>query len=325
MYLWTFICNYPFFDLQFYTSISHQKLKTPVVSIGIFDGVHSGHASIMKRVVDKAAAMEGEPVIVSFWPHPRMVLGNTSQELKYLTTLQEKRTLIEQQGIQHFFVIPFTYEFSRIPACEFVKEYLVERLGMRHLVFGFNHHFGKNREGNYGNLRECAELYGFSIEQMNPVFSGEEQVSSSLIRDCLGKGTIEAANRLLGYPYFLEGKIVGGKQIGRILGFPTANISLGDPHKLVPVTGVYAVEVVISKEVFSGMMNIGFRPTLDRTGEGKTMEVHILNFEENVYNHDIQIRFVSRLRDEQHFNSMDELKSQLILDRERTLEILSNK
>jgi riboflavin kinase / FMN adenylyltransferase len=279
----------------------------------------------MKGVVDKAEAFGGESVIVSFWPHPRMVLDKAAQNLQYLTTLQEKRTLIEQQGIQHFFVIPFTYEFSRIPACEFVKEYLVERLGMRHLVFGFNHHFGKNREGNYENLRDCAERYGFSIEQIPPVYSGNDQVSSSLIREYLGKGMVEEANRLLGYPYFLEGKIVGGKQIGRIMGFPTANISPGDPHKLVPATGVYAVEVVISKEVFFGMMNIGFRPTLDRTGEGKTLEVHILNFEENVYNHDIQIRFVNRLRDEQNFNSMDELKSQLILDKARTLEILSNK
>lgn len=202
---------------------------------------------------------------------------------------------------------------------------MVETIGIKHLVFGFNHHFGRNREGSFENLRSCAGLYGFSIEQLNPVMVNNTQVSSSIIRDFLLNGKIEQANELLGYSYFIEGKIVGGKQIGRVIGFPTANISVEDSHKLIPADGVYAVEVLIWGNKYAGMMNIGFRPTINHTREGKSLEVHIMDFEENVYNHDIQIRFVKKLRDERQFDNLEELKKQLEIDKAGVLKILGNK
>ncbi len=298
------------------------KLKNPVVSIGIFDGVHLGHAAILGKVKSVAQKINGESVIVTFWPHPRVVLGKESVQLKFLSTLHEKQILLEKHDINHLLIIPFTYEFSRIPACEFVKSYLVDTIELKNLIFGFNHHFGRNREGNFENLKECAGRYGFSIEQLSPVLVNEYQVSSSLIRDYIIAGEIQKANKLLGYNYFIEGKIVGGKQIGRVIGFPTANIYVDDSHKLIPADGVYAVEVLIFETIYAGMMNIGFRPTINHQGEGKSLEVHIMNFEGNVYNHEIQIRFVSKLRDEKRFANLEELKKQLEADRLSVLRIL---
>lgn len=301
------------------------RLKNPVVSIGIFDGVHLGHTSILETVKARAAEIGGESVIVTFWPHPRIVLGKDTGQLKFLSTLHEKQLLLEKHGIDHLLIIPFTWEFSRLPACEFVKTQMVETIGIKHLVFGFNHHFGRNREGSFENLRDCAGLYGFSIEQLKPLIVNNTQVSSSVIRDFLFAGDIEKANELLGYLYFVEGKIIGGKQIGRAIGFPTANISVEDSHKLIPADGVYAVEVLIWGNKYAGMMNIGYRPTINHTGEGKSLEVHIMNFEENVYNHDIQIRFVKKLRNEKQFDSLDDLKRQLEIDKAGVLKILGNK
>lgn len=296
-----------------------------MVSIGIFDGVHMGHSTILERVKERSEELDGESVIVTFWPHPRIVLGEDKGELKFLSTLHEKQLLLEKQGIDHLLIIPFTYEFSRIPACDFVKNYLAETIGMKHLVFGFNHHFGRNREGSYENLKDCAQIYGFSIEQLSPVLINNFQASSSAIREFLLAGEVEKANELLGYQYFIEGKIIGGKQIGRVIGFPTANISVEDPHKLIPADGVYAVEVLIREQKFPGMMNIGFRPTINHQGEGKSLEVHIMDFEGNVYNHDIHIRFVKKLRNEKHFSGLEDLKMQLKADKAAVLEIFGNK
>jgi riboflavin kinase/FMN adenylyltransferase len=296
-----------------------------VVSIGIFDGVHLGHSSILERVRERSEELGGESVIVTFWPHPRIVLGKDTGELKFLSTLHEKQLLLEKQGIDHLLIIPFTYEFSRIAACDFVKNYLAKTIGMKHLVFGFNHHFGRNREGSYENLKDCAQKYGFSIEQISPVLVNNSQVSSSAIREFLLAGDVEKANELLGYRYFIEGNILGGKQIGRVIGYPTANISVEDPHKLIPADGVYAVEVLIWEQKFPGMMNIGFRPTINHQGEGKSLEVHIMDFEGNVYNHDIHIRFVKKLRNEKHFSGLEDLKMQLKADKAAVLEIFGNK
>lgn len=311
--------------MRIHSSKISGKLNNPVVSIGIFDGVHSGHSHILQRVRERALELEGESVIVTFWPHPRIVLGKETIDLKFLSTLHEKQLLLEKQQVDHLLIIPFTYEFSRIPACDFVKNYLAETIGMKHLVFGFNHHFGRNREGNYENLKDCAEKYGFTIEQLSPVLVNNFQVSSSAIREFLMAGEVEKANELLGYPYFIEGKIIGGKQIGRVIGFPTANIAVEDTHKLIPADGVYAVEVIIWEQKFAGMMNIGFRPTINHSGEGKSMEVHIMDFEGNVYNHDIHIRFVKKLRDEMHFSGLEELKKQLKADKAAVRQIFGNK
>jgi riboflavin kinase / FMN adenylyltransferase len=292
-----------------------------VISIGIFDGVHKGHAAIFGKVRQRAAELGGESVIVTFWPHPRIVLSQESSQMKFLSTIDEKKKLIGNHDIDHLIILEFTREFSRLQACRFVKEYLVDGVGLKHLVFGYDHHFGHKREGNFENLKGCASLYNFSLEQLEPVMEGEHRISSSAIREALLKGNVRLAGDLLSYPYILEGKIVGGKQVGRIIGFPTANIEVIDNHKLVPADGVYAVEVLMGRRVYKGMMNIGFRPTISH-GNDKTMETHIIDFEGDIYNQNIIIRFIERIRDEKQFASLDQLKEQIASDKAVALQIL---
>lgn len=301
-----------------------QRIRNPVISIGVFDGVHRGHAAIFARVRGRAKELGGESVIVTFWPHPRLVLGHNSDELKYLTTLDEKKLLISRHGIDHLIVLTFTREFAKLPPCNFVKQYLVDRAGLRHLVFGFDHHFGHNREGNFENLKSCAVNHGFSIEQMEPVVEGNCRISSSAIREYISLGNVRHAAHLLSYPYSLQGRIVGGKQVGRSMGYPTANLDPEDEHKLVPADGVYAVRVRIGRQDFMGMMNIGFRPTVDKRQGDKSLEVHIMDFEGDVYNHKIGISFIGRIRDEMQFGSLDQLKEQLARDKLRAIQILSS-
>jgi riboflavin kinase / FMN adenylyltransferase len=308
--------------LKIHTGKILQRLRNPVISIGIFDGVHKGHAAIFNRVRQRAAELDGESVIVTFWPHPRLVLGSDTSQLKFLTTMDEKRMLIEKHEIDHLIILEFTREFSRLPACRFIKEYLVDGVGLKHLVFGYDHHFGHKREGNFENLKGCAAIYNFSLEQLEPVMEADHRISSSAIREALLTGNVRLAGDLLSYLYMIEGKIVGGKQVGRIIGFPTANIEVFDNHKLIPADGVYAVEVVMGHRVYKGMMNIGFRPTISK-GKEKTMETHIIDFEGDIYNRNISIRFVERIRNEQRFSSLDHLKEQIARDKVAALQILS--
>jgi riboflavin kinase / FMN adenylyltransferase len=309
--------------LKIHTGKILQHLRNPVISIGIFDGVHKGHAAIFSRVQQRASELEGESAIVTFWPHPRLVLGQDTSQLKFLSTMDEKKMLIENQGIDHLIILEFTREFSRLPACRFVKEHLVDGVGLKHLVFGYDHHFGHKREGNFENLKSCAALYDFSLEQLDPVTEKGHRISSTAIREALLSGNVRLAGDLLSYPYMLEGKIVGGKQVGRIIGFPTANIEVFDNHKLIPADGVYAVEVVMGQRVYRGMMNIGYRPTISK-GNEKTMETHIIDFEGDIYNHNIIIRFVERIRNEQHFASLDQLKEQIARDKAAVLQIFTS-
>ena len=300
-----------------------QRIRNPVVSIGVFDGVHRGHAAIFERVRRRAQELEGESVIVTFRPHPRLVLGHNSDQLKYLTTFDEKRSLISSHGIDHLIVLTFTREFAKLPPCDFIKQYLVDRVGLRHLVFGFDHHFGHNREGNFENLKSCAVKHGFSIEQMEPVVEGNRRISSSAIREALSMGNVRQAAHLLSYPYSLQGIIIGGKQVGRSMGYPTANIDPEDEHKLVPADGVYAVRVMIGRQDFMGMMNIGFRPTVEKIRGNKSLEAHIMDFAGDIYNQKMKISFIDRIRDEMNFSSLKQLKEQLARDKIRAVEILS--
>jgi riboflavin kinase / FMN adenylyltransferase len=253
-------------SLKIHTGSNLKQLKNTVISIGIFDGVHKGHAAIFRRVREKAKDTGGESAIVTFWPHPRLVLGHNAENLRLLSGLEEKKKLIGKHSIDHLVILNFTPEFSRLPACRFVKKYLVDGAGLRHLVFGFDHHFGYKREGNFENLKSCAHLYGFTVEQLDPVTDGGRRISSSTIREALSRGNVKLASELLSYPYLIEGKIIGGKQLGRVLGYPTANIMVTDEHKLIPANGVYAVEVQMGQETWKGMMNIGYRPTLAGAG-----------------------------------------------------------
>lgn len=302
---------------------SLHPLKNPVMSIGIFDGAHKGHAAVFERVRQRAAEFEGESVIVTFWPHPRIVLGKESEKLKLLTTLEEKQDLISRHGIDHLFVLPFTREFARLPACGFVKQCLVDGGRLAHLVFGFNHHFGHGREGNFENLKTCARLYNFTLEQLDPVTEHGIRISSSVIREALCRGQVRLASALLSYHYSLQGTIVGGKQVGRVIGFPTANVLPDEKKKLIPGDGVYAVKVSLGDDTFPGMMNIGFRPTISGQNEKKSIEVHIFDFSENVYDHRVNISFIDRIRDEKKFENLDRLRDQLEKDKTEALRILS--
>jgi riboflavin kinase / FMN adenylyltransferase len=294
-----------------------------VISIGIFDGVHRGHATVFERVSQRARELSGESAIVTFWPHPRLVLGGKSETLKILSTLDEKKALIRGHGIDHFFIMPFTKEFSMLPACEFVKRYLVDGAGLTHLVFGYDHHFGRAREGNYENLKTCARLHGFTLEQLSPVTLGNIRISSSAIRNALGGGDVRLASELLSYPYSLRGTIVGGMQIGRAIGYPTANVEPDDPAKLIPANGVYAVRARVGTRTYNGMMNIGFRPTIAQSHERKTLEVHIIGFSGNAYDRKVKISFIERIREERKFETIDLLREQLEKDRSTALRMLS--
>jgi riboflavin kinase / FMN adenylyltransferase len=294
-----------------------------VISIGIFDGVHKGHAAIFNRVRQRALEMNGESVIVTFWPHPRLVLGNDTDRVKLLTSLDEKKELISRHAIDHLVILEFTKEFSLLPACRFVKQYLVDGAGLKHLVFGFDHHFGHKREGNFENLKSCAQIYGFTLEQLDPVMEGKHRISSSAIREALLEGNIRLATGLLSYPYMLRGKIIEGRQVGRMIGFPTANIEVDDRYKLIPANGVYAVEVIMEQGNFKGMMNIGYRPTITKGSTEKTMETHIIDFEGDIYNRNITIRFIDRIRDEMEFDTIEHLTEQLSRDKLTALRILS--
>ncbi len=298
-----------------------QRFKNPVVSIGVFDGVHRGHSAVVDTIVRRAAEFSGESVIVTFWPHPRIVLGEKHENLKYLTTLHEKQVRLESLGIGHLIVIPFTEELSGLPACDFVKKYLADGIGLKHMVFGYDHHFGKGREGNFENMKECAGKLGFTIEQVEPALYMGERISSSSVREALLSGNIKLANSLLGYPYTIEGTIIGGMQLGRKIGFPTANLHIAEPNKLLPATGVYAVGVLTGERLHRGMMNIGYRPTIAGRNDHKVPEVHIIDFEGDVYNRNLQVRFIERVRDEKKFPGIKELKEQLEKDREAIREI----
>ena len=299
------------------------RLKNPVISIGIFDGVHRGHAAVFERLRQRAEKMDGESAVVTFWPHPRQVIGDNGDNLRFLTTLEEKKALIRRHGIDHLLIIPFTREFSLLPASDFIRRFLVDMVGLRHLVFGFDHHFGRGREGNFGNMKDCARRYGFTIEQLDPVMEGDTIISASAIREALLRGDVSLASVLLSYPYSLRGKITRGEQVGRVIGYPTANIKVDHRHKLVPADGVYAVEVLLGKKLLMGMMNIGVRPTV-RTGKGdKTLEVHIINLEADLYRRNIRIRFIERIREERKFGTIELLREQLEKDKNAAIRILS--
>ncbi len=291
------------------------KAINPVVTIGMFDGVHLGHLSVLEQLKANAVKAGGESVVLTFWPHPRLVLSK-EKDLKYLSTLENKADLIGNAGIDHLVVIPFTKEFAKIPSCQFIKEYLVDKLNVHNLVIGYNHQLGKNRDGDYDTLSECANLYGFDVSQLNAYTYEGGKVSSSEIRRYLLEGEAIKANKLLSYEYSVGGTVVGGKNIGEKIGFPTANIKPFDDHKLIPAGGVYAVRVFLLGKEYKGMLNIGNRPTVNTDESDITIEVNIFNFAEDIYKKEIKVSFVKKIRDEMCFPEVDDLIKQLNIDRE---------
>lgn len=296
------------------------NLINPVVTLGIFDGVHKGHKALLDILASRARVSEGETVVITFFPHPRMVLDPVPAQLFFLTTMDEKKKLLEDANVDHLVIIEFTKKFSEIRACDFIKDILHDKIGTKHLLIGFNHRFGKGAEGDQDTLRKCAENLNFKVEQVQGFYGEESPVSSSLIREALLNGKPEDANRWLGYNYSLTGSVVEGRKIGRSIGFPTANIKPDNEHKLIPANGVYAVEVQVDDFNYPGMLSIGINPTVNADKQ-RSIEVNILDFERDIYRKTITVIFHKRLRDEIRFSSKEELSHQMMLDKQQVIQL----
>ena len=288
-----------------------EKKHSSILTIGTFDGVHIGHQKIIERLNQIKSENKDKSTILTFFPHPRRVL-DFGNETKMLNTIDEKAQLLEYFGLDHLVIEPFTKDFSRLSALNFVRDILVNQLCLKKLVIGYDHQFGKNREGNFEQLLEYGELYDFDVEKIPAQEIENVSVSSTKIRKAIEEGNIEKANAYLGYNYLLTGEIVKGKGLGRKLNFPTVNLYIKEEYKLIPKTGVYIIKTRISKTIVFGIMNIGFRPTVD--GKNQTIEIHLLDFNEDLYGEKMQIEILKRLRDEQKFNSLDELILQIKMD-----------
>lgn len=295
------------------------QLDFPVVTSGTFDGVHIGHQKILSRIIELARTDSGETVLLTFWPHPRFILGN-DQDLRLLSTFEEKASYLKKMGIDHLVKIPFTKAFSQLSSEVFVRNILVDKIGTKKLVIGYDHRFGKNREGSFEHLKANEAVYGFQVEEIPRQDIDDVGVSSTKIRKALEEGDIAIANEYLGRSYSLAGIVGSGKQLGRRIGFPTANIILLDTYKLIPGDGVYVVKVKHKAHLYSGMLNIGVRPTVD--GLSKVIEVHIFDFQGDLYGQELRVFFIEKIREEKKFASIEALSAQLKQDQEVAKEIL---
>lgn len=299
------------------------KLKCPVVTIGIFDGVHTGHRMLLENLVSYARSVCGESVVITFDPHPREVLSGRTESVTFLTSMDEKIKLIEQRTVDYLIISHFTRTLSKKGVHEFIRDILIDKIGMKYLVMGYDHHFGREKEGDFDTIKNYSESFGVKVIKIDEVYSEGGTVSSTAIRGALLTGKIDYANRLLGYNYQITGKIVEGYRIGRTIGFPTANIQPCDSHKLIPGDGVYAVEVQIDDELMPGMMSIGINPTIHREMSSRKLEVHIFDFNREIYGRKITVFFRFRLRDEKRFDNVEHLAYQMKLDKEQALKLLS--
>lgn len=291
------------------------------LTTGTFDGVHIGHKKILDILTSTAEEKGLDSVILTFYPHPRKVLFPDDHGLRLINTLDEKLELLEKQGIDHVIVQPFSPEFSRHDPVEYIRDILVNTIKAKHIVIGYDHRFGRNREGGIEDLKEMSGVYDFGVTEIGPEDINDVRVSSTKIRNALLTNDFDTAASYLGYEFFLTGKVVEGEQRGRELGFPTANIEIKDDTKLIPNQGVYAVRVELGNINLTGMMNIGTNPTFSIAGK-RTIEVHIFNFESDIYEDEIKVSVISRLRDEQKFDSSDQLISQMNKDKIEAINIL---
>lgn len=299
--------------MRVYRDISEFENKgNAIVTTGTFDGVHYGHQKIISRLKEVSAQYNGETVIITFFPHPRLVLFPEDNDLKLINTLDEKISLLEQSGIDHLIIIPFTKEFSRLSSLEFIQQVLVEKIGTKRLVIGYDHHFGKNREGTFEHLKLYATEYGFEVEEIPEQDINDVAVSSTKIRNAILNGDVNTTNSYLGYPFNLTGIVSKGDQIGRTIGYPTANIKIPETYKLVPGDGIYAVKIFVKNNSFYGMLYIGNRPTVN--GLNKVIEVNIFNFDEDIYDEKITVEFHKYIRGDKKLNGLDELKAALAED-----------
>ena len=305
-------------------NIQARNIKNAVVTIGTFDGVHLGHQAIFKEMQRLAKEVDGETVVVTFYPHPRQVLAIGTERLRFICSQEEKLEKFEEYGIDNVMIIPFTKEFAGTPSDEFVKSYIIDWLHPSIIVVGYDHHFGKNRMGDFEMLNKLGEQYGFRTEQVEAQYVNNVAVSSTKIRNFLWTGNVKAANELLGYPYSVKGTVVLGNQIGRTLGFPTANLDISNEYLMINNPGVYACQTVIDGKLYNAMANTGLRPTIgDRADGDFIIEVNIFDYEGDLYGKTLKVWFVDRIRDEEKFNGLEALKSQLQHDREEAKKILS--
>jgi riboflavin kinase/FMN adenylyltransferase len=297
------------------------RLEKAVVTIGTFDGVHIGHQRIIRRLSEIAREQQGETVVLTFFPHPRMVLQPEDNSLQLITTLRERQALLSRFGVENLIVQPFNKEFSRITAAGFVRDLLVKRVGMHTLVIGYDHHFGRNREGSFKDLEEMAPLYGFGLEEIPKQVVNELAVSSTKIRAALLNGDMDAANALLGHDFTLTGTVVSGDKLGRTIGFPTANLAIPESYKLIPADGIYAVWAEVSGVRHRGMLYIGNRPVVN--GRFRNIEVNLFDFDRDIYDKEVTVHIKSRIRDDRNIASMEELRLLLEEDRRNATKILS--
>ena len=289
------------------------SLKKPIITIGTFDGIHLGHQKILSFLKSKAQEVNGESVVFTFHPHPRVVLHPNDHNLELIQTIDERVEKFQKMGIDNLIIFPFSKEFSRLSATQFVRDVLVNKLNLHTLVIGYDHHFGRNREGSMQNLQELAPLYDFDIIEISALIKEDTNISSTKIRKALHEGDIEKAKHFLGENYEMEGEVMRGDEIGTKLGFPTANLSIEAEYKLIPSNGVYAVKVMVDGEKHEGMLNIGNRPTILAGGE-KRIEVNLFDFKADLYGKRIRLELIKYIREELEFIGLDALKTQLEKD-----------
>ena len=283
-----------------------------IVTIGTFDGVHKGHQIIINRINEIAKKQALESVVLTFDPHPRHVIYPDDQELRLIHTLEEKIEALSKTGVQNLVLHKFTKEFSRTESVNFIRDFLVTKLNMKYMVVGFDHHFGKNRQGTFDNLIELSDAYGFKIEKIKPQNIGEVTISSTKIRNAILEGDCKKANAYLSANFSITGKVVQGNKIGSSIGYPTANIEIENQWKILPKNGVYAVKILLKNQQYFGMLNLGNRPSI--SDDSFAIEVHLFDFNATIYNEELKIEFIQRIRDEQQFSDLEKLKSQLKID-----------
>ncbi len=306
----------------YHTLEDFTPLRYGVVTSGTFDGVHVGHQKILQRLNEVSDKNNGETVVITFWPHPRLILRPDEPFMQLLNTFEEKAELLREQGVNHLIRIPFTKEFSQISSQEFITKILVETIGTKKLVIGYDHRFGKNREGSFEQLKLNASTYGFDLEEISRQDVDHVGVSSTRIRKALEEGDLDTSNHFLGRPYSLSGRIIKGDKLGRILGFPTANLELDSHDKLVPAEGIYAVKVGHENKIYGGMLYIGTRPTVN--GTRRSIEVNIFEFDKDIYGETLHIYFIKLLRRDSKFSDLESLKNQLQRDKDSALAVLKN-
>lgn len=306
----------------FNSILEYQSHKKSIVTIGTFDGVHIGHKIILKKIIDEAIKDDCESVLLTFFPHPRMILDENNSSIKLLNTLPEKIKLLEDLGLSVLIIHPFDKEFSQLSAQEFVSSILIDKLNLKKIIIGHDHRFGKNRAANYDDLVNYSKQFSFQVEQISAQEINKITVSSTKIRTAISNGNISLANKYLTYNYSLTGKVVKGRQLGRTIGYPTANIKVEENYKLIPMNGVYIVSSFYNKQQLFGMMNIGIRPTVN--GKETTIEVHFFNFNSSIYNEMVSISILKKIRDEQRFESLKDLQAQLNQDKNYSLFYLSD-